>query len=114
MRILFVENHRVFRDLVVSQFLAHHEVHTAETIEAARHLLTAGRFDCVLVDYDLDDGKGDELVRSCRSRDFAGVVIGVSSHDEGNSCLLAAGADAVCPKASFREIEAVIRRVSSK
>ena len=63
MKILYVENHAVFAANVVRQFLSQHSVMVAPSLVAARQALRDGRFNLLLVDYDLDDGKGDELVR---------------------------------------------------
>jgi len=108
MKILFVENHAVFAATVVSKFLTHHAVTIVPELAAAREALRAGDFEAVLVDYDLDDGKGDELVREIRAQPSGLLIIGVSSHDEGNAALLRAGATAICSKMQFDEIQKVI------
>jgi len=59
-------------------------------------------------DFDLDDGKGDELVAEMQSQAKRAVIIAVSSHAAGNQALSEAGADAVCSKMDFQNIEAVI------
>lgn len=71
MRILYVENHLVFADNVNRQFLSQHTVTVAPSLSAARQLLNSSEFDLVLVDYDLDDGKGDTLVREIRDSSAA-------------------------------------------
>jgi CheY-like chemotaxis protein len=60
-RILFVENHQVFAHTVIEQFLSNHEVVLVATVAEAKQALTTS-FDVVLVDYDLPDGKGTEVV----------------------------------------------------
>ena len=67
-------------------------------------------FDVVLIDYDLDDGKGDALVSQLRTADPRPRIIGVSARPDGNSALLAAGADTVCEKGDFRRIRSVLGR----
>ncbi len=59
MRVLFVENHAELAEAVVSQFLGGHDVVVVPTIAEAKRRLVDARFDVALVDYDLDDGKGD-------------------------------------------------------
>ena len=108
MRILSVENHPEFTSAVTSSFLADHEVVVVPTVAGARAVLRASRFDVVLVDYDLDDGKGDELVRWVRMSARGTKVIAVSARDDGNQALVRAGADTVCAKLSFSRIGAVI------
>ena len=108
MNILYVENHAVFAATVVGKFLPRHTVTVVTSLVAAREALALNAFEIVSVDYDLDDGKGDELVCELRSHGTRTVVIGVSSHEEGNTALLRAGASAVCGKAQFDQIQNVI------
>jgi CheY-like chemotaxis protein len=108
MRLLWVENHTGFVRVAGRQFLAAHELTVVPSLAAARDALAAGTFDAVLLDYDLDDGKGAELVALIRQLPTPPVVIAVSSHEDGNAALLAAGADAACPKARFAAIESVL------
>jgi DNA-binding NarL/FixJ family response regulator len=108
LRLLLVENHATFAEIVTRQFLSNHEVRVAASLARAQSELLRGVFDAVLVDYDLDDGKGDVLVRDLVATGFAGRIIGISSHDDGNRALAAAGAHASCPKARFHEILSVL------
>lgn len=115
MRILYVENHSIFADNVTRQFLSQHTITTTvPSLSAARQKLSAGKFDLVLVDYDLDDGKGDALVREIQALSEPLAVIGVSSHDEGNAALRRAGARAACSKMQFDQIQSVIEEVVEK
>jgi RimJ/RimL family protein N-acetyltransferase len=61
------------------------------------------------VDYDLDDGKGDELVSACRALHPDLRIIAVSAHGAGNAALVSAGAHAVCGKLDFDKIQSVIQ-----
>lgn len=111
MRILFVENHPEFAATVTQGFLANDDVVVATSIAAAKARVTESCFDVVLVDYDLDDGKGDEFVRwllACRADS---KIVAVSSRDAGNEALLAAGAHGTCPKLRFSQIQTVLRDV---
>lgn len=112
LKILLVENHAVFADTVRKHFLAEHEVTTVPTLAGARAVLCDVAPDLVLVDYDLDDGKGDELVRERRRGGSAIPIIGTSSHRAGNHALLAAGANAVCSKMDFGGVQEVIQRIA--
>jgi O-acetyl-ADP-ribose deacetylase (regulator of RNase III)/CheY-like chemotaxis protein len=112
--ILYVEDHAVFADTVVRQFLSQHEVIVVPGLAAARLALKTNSFDLLLVDFDLSDGKGDTLVRQLRQCGNRVVVIGVSSHEAGNEALLRAGAAAVCSKMDFDRIQAVIDCVMSE
>ncbi len=114
MQLLWVENHAVFARLAGRQFLAAHELTVVPSLAAARVTLSAGRFDAVLLDYDLDDGKGTELIEFIRQLPERVAVIATSSHEEGNAALLAAGADADCPKTRFDGIGIVLAMVAER
>lgn len=111
MRILFVDNHPEFTAVVISTFLGEHEVIVVATIAGARLALETATFDVALVDYDLDDGKGDELVRWIRGRAISLPLIAVSARAEGNQTLVDAGVDGVCAKTTFAGIRAVLAEV---
>lgn len=104
MRILFVENHAQFAQTVVPAFLAAHDVQVVPSLAAARSALAGAQFDALLVDYDLDDGKGDVLVRDLRAEGSAVLVVAVSSHAAGNAAFVAAGADGECGKLEMAQI----------
>jgi DNA-binding response OmpR family regulator len=65
-RLLWVENHAVFVRMAGRQFLAAHDLTVVSSVAAARIALMRQAFDAVLVDYDLDDGKGSEVVEFVR------------------------------------------------
>lgn len=114
MRILYVENHPVFAQNVKQQFLSHHSVTIVPSLFAAHLRIRDEAFDLFLVDYDLDDGKGDEFVQALRASGSRAIIIGVSSHDEGNAALMKAGATAVCSKMMFDQIQTVIDRLTDQ
>jgi DNA-binding NarL/FixJ family response regulator len=109
LKILFVENHSVFARTVVAQFLAKHDVSVVPSLFEARHAQNV--YDLILVDFDLDDGKGDEFVREIRCVCPKMKIIGVSAREAGNEALLRAGADAVCGKMEFDQIDQIINKV---
>ena len=108
MNILYLENQAVFAEQVTRQFLSDHLVTIVPSLSAARILFAANRFDLMLSDYDLDDGKGDEFVRECRAAQPRLPIIAVSSHEAGNAVLVKAGASAVCGKMEFDRIREII------
>lgn len=109
MKILFLENHATFARTVVRQFLSQHTVTVVPSLAAAREALAREVFDAILADYDVDDGKGDALVRECRAKSPILPIIAVSSHEKGNTALLVAGASAVCDKMNFGRIGDVLQ-----
>jgi DNA-binding response OmpR family regulator len=113
MKILYVENHDIFAFQVIPLFLSAHAVIRVRSLAEAREHFYAGGFDILLVDYDLDDGKGTELVRTVRLKNVSYPIIGVSAHAKGNQALLNAGANAVCGKMEFDTIGQVIEQVMS-
>jgi DNA-binding response OmpR family regulator len=108
MKILFVENHSIFAQQAVIYFLSTHQVTVVPSLSMARSSLAANQFDLLLVDYDLDDGKGEELVRELRKAGNKIRIIGVSAREEGNAALLRAGVDAICSKMEFNRIQELI------
>jgi len=114
LRILFVENHQSFAETVVAQFLQPDDVTITPTVFEAFDLIRMGAFDVVLVDYDLDDVKGDAFVRRLRSLGSTLPIVAVSARDDGNAALMQAGADAICNKADFRSIRGVLERVTTR
>lgn len=108
MRILFVENHDKFASVVTKQFLGGHSVTRIPTVAEAWTELDSSEFEVALIDYDLDDGTGDELVRQIRDASLPVKIVAVSSHDRGNNALVAAGADTICGKMEFTGIGAVL------
>lgn len=111
MKILLVDNHPEFTSTVIERFLREEKVVVVPTVAAAKERIQASSFDVVLVDYDLDDGKGDDFLRWLRSIDANATVVAVSARDLGNEALIAAGANTVCPKTSFARIQAVLREL---
>ncbi len=109
MRLLWVENHAVFARIAGKQFLATHELTIVPSLAAAKIALASATFDAVLVDYDLDDGKGDQLIGFIRQLPVRVAVVATSSHEAGNAALLAAGADTACPKGQFAGIDPALR-----
>jgi DNA-binding response OmpR family regulator len=107
-KILFVENHSVFAEQAINRFLSEHQVTVVPSLFMARSQLANERFDLLLLDYDLDDGKGEELVRELREAGNKIRIIGVSAREEGNAALLRTGVDAVCSKMEFDRIKDLI------
>jgi DNA-binding NarL/FixJ family response regulator len=114
MRILYVENHAIFAQQVCRQFLSAHNVIVVSSLATARQALAADSYDLLIVDYDLDDGKGDEIVRDVRILNPKVKIIAASSHDAGNTALMKAGASAVCGKMEFDKIAQVIKRLENE
>jgi DNA-binding response OmpR family regulator len=108
LRILFIENHSVFAQQAKIHFLSEHEVTVVPSLLGARAELASSRFDLLLVDYDLDDGKGEELVRELREAGNKIRIFGVSAREEGNAALRQAGVDAICGKMEFDRIQELI------
>jgi len=110
MNILFLENHALFATTVIEQFLGAHEVVVASSVAQGVSALESGSFDVALVDYDLDDAKGDVFVRHIRDAGFELPIVGVSARKEGNEALIECGADAVCHKQGFARIEEAMQQ----
>jgi DNA-binding NtrC family response regulator len=111
MNILFVENHQIFAKFVTGKFLNQHQVTIVPKIADAWAILSKEQIDIVLVDFDLDDGKGDKLVEKIKAHHLNVKMVAVSSHNSGNMALQKAGADAICGKFEFSRIGAVIEQL---
>ncbi len=108
MEILWVENNSKFVHYSLEKFLSAHIVMVFPSLVAAKLTLMSNRFDAVLLDYDLDDGKGTELFPLIDALAVRPVIIAASSHADGNAKLMQAGADAICGKMDFAQISAVL------
>lgn len=108
MRLLWIENQPEFVRLVRDQFLSVHLVTVVASLAQARQMLEEQSFDAILLDYDLDDGKGSSLLEEIRGSPTRPPVIATSAHEYGNEVLMEAGADAVCSKGDFSQIGAVL------
>ncbi len=109
--ILLVENHPVFASTVTGQFLAAFEVHNVRSVAMALAALDSTRWDFVLVDYDLDDGKGVAVVEAGGCLTGSPQIVAISAHERGNQALMRAGAHSVCNKSSFHEIADHLKQV---
>ncbi len=111
MKILYIENHEVFAKTVCNLFLSSYEVSLTPSIKLAKFLLETNNFDIVLVDFDLDDGKGDEITTWIKINYPGLKIIATSSHQAGNDKIILAGADSVCAKNNFKNIQTIIDSV---
>ena len=112
MKVLYIENHQKFSSLISKHLLSEHFVVVAPSIAEATLKISEEFFDLVLLDYDLDDGKGIEIIPLLQKLNNKPKIIAVSAHEEGNNALLAAGADAVCYKKDISKIGSVIKSLS--
>jgi DNA-binding response OmpR family regulator len=111
MQLLWVENHSHFVRFA-RPFLAGCAVTVVPSLAAARAALAKARFDVVLVDFDLDDGKGAELVRELVAIAGRPLIVATSSHADGNAALLQAGADAACGKLEFAGLAGLLESLT--
>ena len=111
MELLWFENHPQFARFA-RPFLAGYSVTVVPSLAAARSAVGKTHFDVVLVDFDLDDGKGAELVRELAARVGRPLIVATSSHADGNAALLDAGADAFCVKLEFARIPGLLQSLT--
>ena len=108
-RILFIENHAVFAKTVTQIFLAAYQVKVVPSMQSAlEELKSNSRYHLILIDYDLDDCKGDEITKKIRQTYPDIKIIATSSHSKGNNLMFKAGAHAICGKMEFKKIQSVI------
>ncbi|MCC6528246.1 MAG: response regulator, partial [Polyangiaceae bacterium] len=68
----------------MERFLAHHDVTLVRSTADATDAIRERDCDAVLVDYDLDDGKGDALVKAICASASRAIIVAVSAHEHGN------------------------------
>lgn len=105
-RVLVVEDNEAFAWTIRTMFLEHHTVTVVGSVAACSDL--EHPFDVGLVDYDLPDGKGVEVVRTLLRRQPELPLVAISAHATGNAALRAAGARETCPKAEMHRIAVVL------
>ncbi len=112
MKILFIENHSTFAKIVVQMFLSDHQIKIVPSMKLALKELELNRdYKVALIDYDLDDCKGNKVALIIKQLYPNIKIIATSSHLKGNNLILKAGADATCPKMDFSNIQSVIKSV---
>src|SRR5262249_35760132 len=114
LRLLYVEDHEVFRAGTIARYLSAHQVTNASTLAETRAVLASEQFDAVLLDYDLPDGKGTEPLDDLRRFGLSGRVVAVSSVDEQNTLRVAAGAFAAVSKMRFSRIVEVLEELGQQ
>jgi CheY-like chemotaxis protein len=113
MKILFIENHSIFAKTVTQAFLENHQVKVVSSMRSALEELESNDlFDLALIDYDLDDCKGDEVTIKIKQLYPSIKIIATSSHSRGNNLIFNAGANAICEKMDFKKIQSVIDSIS--
>jgi catechol 2,3-dioxygenase-like lactoylglutathione lyase family enzyme/CheY-like chemotaxis protein len=108
LKILYLESNPRFASVTIKAFLSKHAVTLVSNLSDARQELAVGKFDVALIDYALEDGQGDDLVYDLKAQRTCPVIIATSPLPQGNAALMEAGADAVCGKMEFQNIEAVM------
>ena len=80
-RVLIVEDEALIRWSLRKKFEERgYEVNEADTGEAAIQLLTEGDFDLVMLDYQLPDMTGLDVLRRLRERDADAVAIMMTAY----------------------------------
>jgi CheY-like chemotaxis protein len=113
-KILWVENHERFVDIALRLFLADLDVTVRPSVASSLDALATASYDVVIVDYDLDDGKGTEVVAEIVRRPGRPWIVAASSHAAGNQALVDAGADAVCSKLAFKDIGTTVAGLTAR
>jgi len=107
-RILWVENHARFVAVSLPVFFQEHAVTVVPSVRQAREQIASGIFDAAILDYDLDDGKGVEVVAYLIALPERPLIVAASAHADGNEALFKSGADVICSKTNFKQLEAAL------
>lgn len=80
-RLLLVDDHALFRE-GLARLLDSGDVARVcgqcSTVDEALALIDSGNFDLILLDYELGDRRGNEVVTACRDRAFPGRILVVT------------------------------------
>jgi two-component system invasion response regulator UvrY len=82
-RFLIVEDHPLYRQavgLLIENWFPHSETVGVESVEKARAALQKHRFDLVILDIELGDRSGFELLQDCKSLGHPVKILMVSGH----------------------------------
>ena len=110
MDILLIDDHHIFRDglkLLLQQQDSNWVTHAAADAAEARQAVNSGiDFDLILLDYNLPDGNGLDLLREIKSIVPATPVALLSAHEDPQliQATLAAGASGFITKSSSSEV----------
>ena len=92
MRVLFVaEDENIY--LQIKELLTQVDIEWAATFDDAVRTLKLGRHDVALVDCQLSNRKGLELLQEIRALDFSGATIALGGQNSVGVDALKAGAD---------------------
>ncbi|MGE6741874.1 response regulator transcription factor [Allorhizobium pseudoryzae] len=118
MRVLLVEDDELLGDAVRTHVARQsHAVDWAEDCAAAEACLDASRYDLILLDLRLPDGRGLDILKRLRARRDVTPVIILTAHDQVSDRIagLNAGADDYLVKpVDLNELEARIHAVSRR
>ena len=118
-RVLVVEDHEMMREAIERRLAAAGDftvVASAETLAQARAALATYRPDFVLVDHQLPDGTGLDVLAAARDLDPHVVVVALSAHAEPAlvAAYVSAGADGYATKtARADELLGVLRSAAA-
>jgi DNA-binding NarL/FixJ family response regulator len=76
--VLLVDDHALFRESLARLLAAESDIRIVAqcgTVEEALHFMGAQEFDLVLLDYELGDRRGNEVVNAARQNGFAGRIL---------------------------------------
>ena len=108
--ILLIDDHHIFRDglkLLLQQQESSWAIHAAANAAQARQAINSSiDFDLILLDYNLPDGNGLDLLREIKSIVPATPVALLSAHEDPQliQATLAAGASGFITKSSSSEV----------
>lgn len=114
LRVLYVEDAVGFRQEMVELHLATEEVTEVSTVRAAMIALTATssvEFDLALLDYELPDGTGADVIAELRRHSPRVLIVGVSADRLFNERLAAAGADRTMEKRTLRRLPDLLEKL---
>ncbi len=107
-QLLYIEDNKAFREEVARTFLSEYAIEFATTVSDALEKCSKNRYDALLLDYDLAEGKGSDFLREF---DKSIPIIAVSAFEENNDILLGMGASVKCAKREMSKIADIVAKV---
>lgn len=111
MKILFIEDNLEFQHWVINDFLQDHDIVSSIDGSGGIKAFDEESFDLVLLDYQMDEVHGPEVIRYIRNKDGDIPVIAMSMEDRLNEELIVLGATAALAKRFVDQLPMLITEV---
>ena len=112
MKILHIEDNEDFRRHVAEEILSEHEIDGAEDGSLGINLFDSGNYDIVMLDYQMIEVHGPDVIRHIRRVNKEIPVIANSMEDRLNNELLELGATEAVAKRFVDQLPRIIKIIA--